>query len=307
MGIVYVNGRFVSKEEASVSVYDHGFLYGDGIFEGIRCYNGRVFKLTEHVDRLFESALTLRLEIPLSRAEVAGAIVETVRRSGLHDAYIRPVVSRGPGDLGIDPRKCPKANVVIIVDSIQLYPEEAYRKGLRLVTTSTRQRPVDVLNPRIKTCNYLNNIMARLEANLAGADEGLMLTTEGYVGECTADNVFVVRKGRVVTPPAYIGILQGVTRQTVLDLCATLGVPAAEQVITLHDVYTADECFLTGTGAELGPVVEVDGRAIAGRKPGPVTMKILAAFRELAAREGTPVYETTGAASLARAAGTGGD
>jgi branched-chain amino acid aminotransferase len=295
MGMVYVNGRFVSKEEASVSVYDHGFLYGDGIFEGIRCYNGRVFKLTEHVDRLFESALTMRLEIPMSRAEFAGAIVETVRRTGLRDAYIRPVVSRGPGDLGIDPRKCPKANVVIIVDTIQLYPEEAYRKGLRLVTTSTRQRPVDVLNPRIKTCNYLNNIMARLEANLVGADEGLMLTTEGYVAECTADNIFLVRNGRVLTPPAYIGILQGVTRQTVLDLCATLGLPAAEQVITLHDVYTADECFLTGTGAELGPVVQVDGRTIAAGKPGPVTNKVLVAFRELAAREGTPVYETTGA------------
>ena len=294
-GMVYVNGRFVSKEEASVSVYDHGFLYGDGVFEGIRCYNGRVFKLAEHVDRLFESAHTLRLEIPMSRAEVVNAIVETVRRTGLRDAYIRPVVSRGPGDLGIDPRKCPRANVVIIVDTIQLYPEEAYRKGLRLVTTSTRQRPVDVLNPRIKTCNYLNNIMARLEANLAGADEGLMLTSEGYVGECTADNVFVVRKGRVVTPPAYLGILQGVTRQSVMDLCVTIGAPAAEQVITLHDIYTADECFLTGTGAELGPVVEVDGRAIGTGKPGPITMKVLAAFRDLAAREGTPVYETTGA------------
>jgi branched-chain amino acid aminotransferase len=307
MGLVFVNGRFVSKEEASVSVYDHGFLYGDGVFEGIRCYNGRVFKLTEHVDRLFESAHTLRLEIPMSRAEVTAAIVETVRRTGLRDAYIRPVVSRGRGDLGIDPRKCPTASVVIIVDTIQLYPEEAYRKGLRLVTTSTRQRPVDVLNPRVKTCNYLNNIMARLEANLVGADEGLMLTTEGYIAECTADNVFVVRNGRVATPPAYIGILQGVTRQTVLDLCVTLGVLASEQVITLHDIYTADECFLTGTGAELGPVVEVDGRAVGTGRPGPVTMKVLAAFRDLAAREGTPVYETTGAASAARAAGPGGD
>jgi branched-chain amino acid aminotransferase len=295
MGMVYVNGRFVSKDDATVSVYDHGFLYGDGVFEGIRCYNGRVFKLTEHVDRMFESARTLRLEIPMSPEAFAGAIVETVRRSGLRDAYIRPVVSRGAGDLGIDPYKCPTANVVIIVDSIQLYPEEAYRKGLRVITTSTRQRPVDVLNPRIKTCNYLNNIMARLEANLAGVDEGLMLTTDGYVAECTADNIFLVRKGRVATPPAYIGILQGVTRQAVLDLCGTLGVPAAEQVVTLHDVYTADECFLTGTGAELGPVVQVDGRAIGTGKPGPITMKILAAFRDLAAREGTPVYETTGA------------
>ncbi|HLW48857.1 MAG TPA: branched-chain-amino-acid transaminase [bacterium] len=295
MGTVYMNGRFVAKEDASVSVYDHGFLYGDGVFEGIRCYNGRVFKLTEHVDRIFESAHTLKLEIPMSREAFTAAIVETVRRSGLRDAYIRPVVSRGPGDLGIDPRKCPKANVVIIVDSIQLYPEEAYRKGLRVITTSTRQRPVDVLNPRIKTCNYLNNIMARLEANLAGVDEGLMLTTDGYVAECTADNIFIVRRGRVLTPPPYIGILQGVTRQAVLDLCGTLGVPAAEQVITLHDVYTADECFLTGTGAELGPVVQIDGRPIGPGTPGPVTMKILAAFRDFAAREGTPVYETTGA------------
>jgi branched-chain amino acid aminotransferase len=295
MGMVYVNGRFVSKEEATVSVYDHGFLYGDGVFEGIRCYNGRVFKLTEHVDRMFESAATLRLEIPMSRGEMSAAIVETVRRTGLRDAYIRPVVSRGPGDLGIDPRKCPKANVVIIVDSIQLYPEEAYRKGLRMITTSTRQRPVDVLNPRVKTCNYLNNIMARLEVNLAGADEGLMLTQEGYVAECTADNIFIVRGGRALTPPPYIGILQGISRQTVLDLCGTLGIPAAEQIITLHDVYTADESFLTGTGAELGPVVEVDGRKIGAGKPGPVTQKILAAFRDYASREGTPVYETTAA------------
>ena len=294
MGMVYVNGRFVSREDATVSVYDHGFLYGDGVFEGIRCYAGRVFKLDEHVARLFESAHTLKLEIPVSRAEMTAAIVETVRRSGLRDAYIRPVVSRGPGDLGIDPRKCPKANLVIIVDSIQLYPEDAYRKGLRVVTTSTRQRPVDVLNPRVKTCNYLNNIMARLETNLAGVDEGLMLTADGYVAECTADNIFVVRGGRVLTPPAYLGILQGITRQTVLDLCGTLGTPSAEQVITLHDVYAADECFLSGTGAELGPVVEVDGRKIGSGTPGPVTLKILAAFRALAAREGTPVYEPSG-------------
>ncbi len=295
MGAIWINGRFVAKEEATVSVYDHGFLYGDGIFEGIRCYNGRVFKLEEHVDRLFQSAKTLRLEIPIGRDAVIQAIVDTVRRSGLRDAYIRPVVSRGPGDLGIDPRKCPKASFVIIVDSIQLYPEEAYRNGLRVITASTRQRPIDVLNPRIKTCNYLNNIMARLEANLAGVDEALMLTSEGYVAECTADNVFIVKAGRVLTPPAYIGILEGVTRRAVLDLCGKLGVGGSEHIITLHDIYTADECFLTGTGAELGPVVQADGRAIGTGKPGPVTMKILAAFRDLAGREGTPVYETMGA------------
>ncbi len=290
----YVNGKFVPKEEASVSVYDHGFLYGDGVFEGIRVYTGRIFKLDAHVARIFESAQALRIEIPMSREQMTEAIVETVRRSGLRDAYIRPVVSRGAGDLGIDPRKCPRASVVIIVDTIQLYPEEAYRKGLRIVTTSTRQRPVDVLNPRIKTCNYLNNILARIECNLAGADEGLMLTAQGYVAECTADNIFCVRKGKVLTPPLHLGILEGITRQTVLGLCATVGIPATEQILTLHDLYTADECFLTGTGAELGPVVEVDGRKIGTGQPGPITHRILTAFRELAAREGTPVYAASG-------------
>jgi branched-chain amino acid aminotransferase len=296
---IYVNGQFVAKEEATVSVYDHGFLYGDGVFEGIRVYHGRIFKLDAHVDRLFESAHTLGIQIPISRQELTQAILETVRRSGLQDAYIRPVVSRGPGDLGIDPRKCPRANVVIIVDAIQLYPEEAYRRGLRLITASTRQRPLDVLNPRIKTCNYLNNILARMEANLVGVDEGLMLTAQGYVAECTADNIFIVKAGRVLTPPAYLGILQGVTRQTVLDLCGQLRIPAAEQILTLHDMYTADECFLTGTGAELGPVVQLDGRTIGPGRPGPVTLKILTAFRDLAAREGTPVYAPSGAPAKA--------
>jgi branched-chain amino acid aminotransferase len=291
--VVYVNGRFTAKEDATVSVYDHGFLYGDGVFEGIRVYNGRIFKLDAHVDRLFESAHTLGLGIPLSRQEMIQAILETVRRSELRDAYIRPVVSRGAGDLGIDPRKCPRATVIIIVDTIQLYPEDAYRKGLRMITTSTRQRPVDVLNPRIKTCNYMNNILARIEVNLAGVDEGLMLTTQGYVAECTADNVFTVKGGRLLTPPAHLGILQGITRQTVLDLCGGLGIPAAEQILTLHDMYTAEECFLTGTGAELGPVVELDGRKIGTGRPGPITLRILTAFRELAGREGTPVYEAS--------------
>jgi branched-chain amino acid aminotransferase len=291
--VVYLNGRFVEKEEATVSVYDHGFLYGDGVFEGIRAYKGRIFKLEAHVARLYRSAHTLGIAIPLGPEEMTQAIVETVRRSGFRDAYIRPVVSRGAGDLGIDPRKCPRPNVIIIVDSIRLYPEEAYRKGLRLVTASTRQRAVDALNPRVKTCNYLNQILARMEATLAGADEGLMLTPQGYVAECTADNIFAVAAGRVLTPPAHIGILEGITRQTVLDLCGPLGIPAAEHMLTLHDMYTADECFLTGTGAELGPVVEIDGRRIGTGQPGPVTQRILTAFRDLAAREGTPVYEAS--------------
>jgi len=293
--VVYINGRFVSRDEATVSVYDHGFLYGDGVFEGIRVYQGRIFKLEAHVDRLFESAHTLGIQVPLDRREMIDAIAETVRRSELRDAYIRPVISRGPGDLGIDPRKCPRPNLVIIVDAIQLYPQEAYQRGLRMITASTRQRPLDVLNPRVKTCNYLNNILARMEANLVGVDEGLMLTTHGYVAECTADNVFIVKRGGVLTPPAHLGILQGVTRQTVLDLCGTMGIPAAEHTLTLHDMYTADECFLSGTGAELGPVVQLDGRSIGSGKPGPVTTRILAAFRDLAAREGTPVYTAAGA------------
>src|SRR5207302_3181865 len=206
---------------------------------------GRIFKLDAHVDRLFESAHTLGIRIPLSKDEMTRTILETVRRTDLQNAYVRPVISRGAGDLGIDPRKCPRANVVVIVDSIQMYSEEAYRKCLRMITTSTRQRPVDVLNPRIKTCNYLNNIMARMEASLMGVDEGLMLTTQGYVAECTADNVFIVKGARVLTPPAYLGILHVITRQTVRELCGTLGLPGAEQVLTLHDMYTADECFLT--------------------------------------------------------------
>jgi branched-chain amino acid aminotransferase len=288
--MTYVNGRFVPKAEASISVYDHGFLYGDGVFEGIRAYNGRVFKLDAHVARLFNSAHTLRIEVPMSREAMTGAILETVRRTGLQDAYIRPVISRGVGDLGIDPRKCLEPTVVIIVDAIQMYAEEAYRRGLRMVTASTRQRPIDVLNPRIKTCNYLNNIMARMEANLLGVDEGLMLTAQGYVAECTADNIFIVTGDRVLTPPAHLGILQGITRQSVLDLCETMDIAAGEQTLTLHDMYTADECFLTGTGAELGPVVELDGRRIGAGRPGPVTKRILEAFRELAAREGTAIY-----------------
>jgi branched-chain amino acid aminotransferase len=288
---VYVDGRFVPKEEASVSVYDHGFLYGDGVFEGIRVYRGRVFKLDEHVRRLYESAKSILLEVPMPPEEMKRVIVEAVRRNGLQDAYVRPIVTRGRGDLGIDPRKCSRPTVVVIVDQIQLYPERAYREGLRMVTATHRKIPPDSLNPRIKSLNYLNQILARLEANLAGADEALMLNHDGYVCECTADNVFVVRGGEVWTPAAHLGILRGVTRDAVLEIARELGIPAFEGTFTLHDVYTADEVFLTGTGAEIGPVVWVDGRVIGSGKPGPVTLRLLAAYRERAAREGVPVYE----------------
>lgn len=291
MGLVtYVNGAFVPKDEAKVSVYDHGYLYGDGIFEGIRAYNGRIFRLEAHLDRLFESAKYLMLEIPISKEVFGEAILETVRRSGLKDAYVRPVVSRGVGDLGLDPRKCKIATVVIIVDSIQLYPKEAYARGLRTVTATTRKTRPDALSPQAKTLNYLNNIMARIEANQAGVEEALMLTSDGYVCECSADNIFLVRQNEVWTPAAHLGILKGITRNTVMELVREQGLPMLEKVFTLHDVYTADECFLTGTGAEVGPVVEVDGRQIADGKPGPITQRLLGAFRDLVSREGTSIY-----------------
>ncbi len=288
--VTYVNGTFVPKEEARVSVYDHGYLYGDGVFEGIRAYRGRIFRLDAHLDRLYASARYLQLPIPLSRQQMAEAILETVRRCGLQDAYIRPIVSRGVGDLGLDPRKCASPTVVIIVDAIQLYPPEAYERGLRAVTATTRKVRPDMLAPQAKTLNYLNNILARLEANRAGVDEAVMLSATGYVCECSADNIFIVRGGEVWTPPAYLGILRGVTRDAILDLARELGLPAAERVFTLYDIYTADECFLTGTGAEVGPVVELDGRPIADGRPGPVTRRLMAAFRDLVAREGTPIY-----------------
>jgi len=291
MGLVgYVNGAFVPKEEAKISVYDHGYLYGDGIFEGIRAYNGRIFRLDRHLDRLYDSARYLMLEIPLSKPEMSAAIVETVRRCGLRDAYIRPVISRGVGDLGLDPRKCKVPTVVIIVDTIQLYPKEAYERGLRAVTAAVRKVRPDAVSVQAKTLNYLNSILARLEANRAGVEEALMLQGDGYVCECSADNIFLVRGGEVWTPPAHLGILQGVTREAVMELARRQGLPMLERVFTLYDVYTADECFLTGTGAEVGPVVEVDGRHIAAGTPGPITQRLIAAFRDLVMREGTPIY-----------------
>lgn len=291
MGLVtYVNGTFVPKDEAKVSVYDHGYLYGDGVFEGIRAYDGRIFRLEEHLDRLFESARYLMLEIPLSRDALRAAILETVRRSELRDAYVRPVISRGVGDLGLDPRKCKTASVVIIVDTIRLYPQEAYERGLRAITATTRKIRPDALSPQAKTLNYLNNILARLEANQAGVEEAVMLSADGYVCECSADNLFLVRRGELWTPPAFLGILKGVTRGAVMALARELGLPVREPVFTLHDVYTAEECFLTGTGAEVGPVVEVDARPIGPGRPGPTTLRLIRAFRDLVRREGTPVY-----------------
>lgn len=290
--LIYLDGRLVPEEEAKVSVFDHGLLYGDGVFEGIRLYSGRIFRLEQHLDRLYESAASIRLVIPLSREEFRQAIIDTVRANGLEDGYIRPVVTRGVGDLGLDPTHCPRPTVFIIASRIQLYPESLYEQGLRIGTVSTRKNAPDSLNSRIKSLNYLNNILAKLEANEAGYAEALMLNHQGLVAECAADNIFAVRRGEVLTPPTYAGALAGITRQVVLELAPALGYPARETLLTLHELYTADEVFMTGTAAEIVPVVAIDGRIIGSGQPGPITRHLRREFVELTRKEGTPVYSS---------------
>ncbi len=289
--IIYLDGEFVPKERALISVFDHGLLYGDGVFEGIRAYHGRVFKLDEHLDRLYDSARTIALEIPVSKEEMEEVVLETLRRNDLSDAYIRLVVTRGVGDLGLDPRKCPEATVFCIAASIQLYPEELYQEGLAVITVSTRRNIPAACIPRVKSLNYLNNIYAKIEANLAGAPEAIMLNAEGYVAEATGDNIFIVKKGVLITPPTHVGILEGITRNAVMDLARKQGIPVEEKVFTLFDVYNADECFLTGTAAEVIPTVKVDGRLIANGKPGKITWELIAAFRELTKVDGTLIKQ----------------
>lgn len=288
--IIYLDGEFVPEEEAKVSVFDHGLLYGDGVFEGIRAYHGRVFKLKEHIDRLYESAQTLQLKIDLTPEEMTEVVLETLRRNDLHDAYIRLVVTRGKGDLGLDPKKCPQTTVFCIAASIQLYPEELYVKGLSVVTVPTRRNVAEALNPRIKSLNYLNNIFAKMEANLTGSPEAIMLNNEGYVAEATGDNIFIVRNGELITPPPFVGILEGITRNTVMELARKRGIPVSEKLFTRHDMYIADEVFLTGTAAEVIPVVKVDGRTIADGKPGEMTKELIADFRELTKVDGPLIY-----------------
>jgi branched-chain amino acid aminotransferase len=286
---IYLDGKLVPKEQAVVSVFDHGFLYGDGVFEGIRVYDGNVFRLREHIERLYESARTIALEIPLTAAEMIQATVDTVAANEKKDAYIRLVVSRGPGDLGIDPAKCRRATVVIIVDSIALYPQEVYDNGVSLVTSSVRRIPIESLDPRIKSLNYLNNILAKLEAKNAGCPEAVMLNHHGHVAECTADNLFMLKNGHLKTPDLMQGALAGITRGAVLELAARRGIKVSETVLALHDLYNADECFLTGTGAEIVPVVGIDGRRIGTGKPGAKTLQLLADFRELRVKDGVKV------------------
>jgi branched-chain amino acid aminotransferase len=291
---IYLNGQIVPQEEARVSVFDHGFLYGDGVFEGIRVYDGNVFRLKEHIDRLYESAKCIALEIPLAREEMTQATLATIAVNEKRDAYIRLVVSRGPGDLGIDPSKCSTPTVVIIVTSIALYPPEFYEKGISIVTTSVRRIPSQCLDPRIKSLNYMNNILAIIEAKKAGAPEGLMLNLQGRVAECTADNIFIVKNGRLKTPPELEGALGGITRNAVIDMARNADIPYTESRLGLHDLYNADECFLTGTGAEVMPVSSVDGRQIGNGEPGKTTKRLLAALGDLRVKDGVMVEYPAG-------------
>lgn len=288
---IYLDGSFVTKEEAKVSVYDHGFLYGDGIFEGIRIYGGNIFKCKEHLDRLYDSAKSIMLNIPLSYQEMQDALVETIRRNELRDGYIRLVVSRGPGDLGLDPRRSPKASVIIIVEQLSIYPEEAYINGLKTVSVSSRRNIPDAVNPKIKSLNYLNNILVKIQSNLAGVGEAIMLNSQGYVAEGSSDNIFIVKRGVVFTPPCYIGALEGITRAAIIEICERQGYTLKEEPFTLHDVYVADEVFFTGTAAEVIAVREVDGRIIGEGKAGPITTKLLQEFRSLVSVDGVKVYE----------------
>ncbi|MFH1422441.1 MAG: branched-chain-amino-acid transaminase [Planctomycetota bacterium] len=289
---IYLNGKFISdSKDALISVLDHGFLYGDGIFEGIRMYNGRIFKLDEHIKRLYDSAKSIYLNIAVPPEEMTKLVIETCRKTELKDSYIRLVISRGVGDLGLDPRKCPKPTLVIIADKIALYPPEKYLSGIKVITASTRRNRPDSLSPQVKSLNYLNNILAKIESFRVSADEVVMLNDEGYVSEATADNIFILKNGKIYTPPSYLGILEGITRCTVIDLAKELGYEVKETPFTLHDIYSCDECFLTGTGAELIPVVEIDGRQVGDGKPAEHFKKLLDVYKNLTHSTGTPVYE----------------
>ncbi|MET3208246.1 UNVERIFIED_CONTAM: branched-chain amino acid aminotransferase [Paenibacillus sp. PvR008] len=288
---IYLDGKHVTKENAKVSVYDHGFLYGDGIFEGIRIYNGNIFKCKEHLDRLYDSAKSIQLNIPLSPDEMLEAMAETIRLNEMRSGYIRLVVSRGVGNLGLDPLRCPKASVIIIVEQLAIYPEKAYLTGLKTISVSQRRNIPDALNPKIKSLNYLNNILVKIQSNYAGVGEAIMLNSQGYVTEGSADNIFIVKNGVLYTPPCYLGALEGITRNAIIDLCAELGYALKEQPFTLHDVYVADEVFFTGTAAEVIAAYEVDGRTIGSGVAGPVTLELLAEFRKIVDQDGYKVWQ----------------
>lgn len=287
MGLkIFLNGKFVEASEAKVSVFDHGVLYGDGVFEGIRSYNRRVFKLVEHIDRLFESADAIRLEIPLTKDAMAGKILETLKMNDLNDAYIRVVVTRGDGDLGLDPRKCPTPTVFIITDKIALYPEDFYQNGLPITIAKTRRNHPITVDPRIKSLNYLNNILARIEAIDAGVEEAIMLNLDGYVVECTGDNIFIFKGGKLMTPPSEIGALEGVTQDTAIGLAKKRGITTEYKKMKPEELLDAEECFLTGTAAEIIPVVEISGKKIGSGRPGKITHQLRQDYRALTETEG---------------------
>ena len=287
---IYIDGTFYEQSEAKISVFDHGVLYGDGVFEGIRFYHDRVFRLDEHIDRLWDSAKAIALNIPLSREEMIESTLETIRQNDLHDGYIRLLVTRGVGSLGLSPDSCRRPSVIIIAATIALYPDSLYEKGLTMATCSVRRIPPAALSPRIKSLNYLNNILAKIEAQQAGAAEGVMLNEQGYVAECTGDNLFVIKKGVISTPPVNAGILAGITRAVVFELAKKDDIPIKEEDLTRYDILVADECFLTGTAAEVIAAVQLDRRSIGDGHPGPITLKLVEEFRGLTRSTGTPIY-----------------
>ncbi len=287
---IYIDGEFYGEHEAKISVFDHGLLYGDGVFEGIRVYNSRVFELDAHIDRLYASAQAIALEPPISRPEVVEALMETIRRNEVRNGYVRLVVTRGIGDLGLNPSKCPQSSMFCIADGITLYPPEVYERGFKVVTLATRRNDPQAINPVIKSLNYLNNVLGALELRGRDVNEGLFLTTAGYVCECTADNFFLIKGRRLMTPSTSLGALPGVTRAVAMRLAGDMGLEVEEGFYTLYDVYNADEAFLTGTAAEVGPVVEVDKRSIGTGAPGPLTKEIITRFHEYALSSGAAVY-----------------
>jgi branched-chain amino acid aminotransferase len=288
--LVYIDGEFVPASEAKISVFDHGFLYGDGVFEGIRAYNGRVFKLMEHLDRLYDCAKVIKLKIPVSKEEFAEIILETLRRNRLRNAYIRPIVTRGIGDLGLDPDRCVNPSIIVITQEWDRLYGDLYEKGLRAITVAIRRNPIDSLPPNIKSLNYLNNILAKIEANAKGGDEAIFLDHNGYISEGSGDNIFVVKNGAVITPPT-INNLRGITRAVAIELINKLGIPFQEANIGLYDLYSADEIFVTGTAAEIAPITYIDGRVVGDGKPGELTKRLMEEFKKLTETEGVPIYD----------------
>jgi len=286
---IYIDGKFYDERDAKISVFDHGLLYGDGIFEGIRAYHGLVFRLKEHIDRLFCSAKSILLKVPLSRAALTEAVLESCRKNKIQDGYIRLVITRGVGTLGLNPKRCKKPSVIIIVGKIQLFPAELYDRGMEIITVPTVRNLHSALNPAIKSLNYLNNILAKIEANNAGCEEAVMLNSEGFVSECTGDNIFILKAGKLMTPPLFAGALYGITRQVVMEMATQSGIPVSEPNLTRYDLFNADECFVTGTGAEIVPVVKIDGREIGTGKPGTVTKQLVTQYRALTKASGEPI------------------